>query len=382
MLKTNEMNNSSTLRKQNPERQLVVLLSRLTFSSKDVQLLEELLKEKLDWYKIFQYSLKNKVLPLIWHNLKSREYAHIVPLRLGQVMNFHCLGTQHRNELYLMELKKIAKEFSKMGLKCVPLKGAQLISQMYRNLGIRTVNDMDCLVDRQDVREVRKIMNDLGYVEGEYNKKTRVIEKVTREKALLWQTSMNNLLPFLKLQDSQYAEITQFDFSYSLDLDLLNEPVEYMLSRTRAFENDMYYLNEADFFLHQCCHHYKEASNASWVALNSDLNLIKFCDVREYILQFMNEDHLKDAVELAKRFGLQEAVYFTLFYLKEIYNDGYEDTYLNSFTFEDVNFLYSYGKKDYGFTVEWKKDFWDRLFSDTNKDELVENAKYANIVEF
>ncbi|WP_082084151.1 nucleotidyltransferase family protein [Paenibacillus beijingensis] len=286
----------------------------------------------MDWYLVFRYSVKNKVLPLAWYNLQTRGYGYKVPLRLAQVFNFHKLGTAERNKVYLHEITTISKAFEKEDLPFVPLKGAYLIPHMYKNHGIRTVNDMDCLIRRSDVKRVRSIMQTLGYVEGDYDKKSNTILPVKREKAILWQTNMNNLLPFLKLHQSEYAQVTQIDFSFSLDLELKMEPVEIMINESiKDPASSFHYLNPVHFFIHQCCHHYKEASNASWVALNSDLNLIKFCDVREYILQFMNNDSLKVAVEFSKKTGLEEAVYFTLFYLNEIYNDGYEEGLLQQF---------------------------------------------------
>ncbi|MCD1258892.1 nucleotidyltransferase family protein [Paenibacillus athensensis] len=364
------------------EQQLIILFSRLTFTPEQTERVAELISEGIDWFLLLRYSVKNKVLPLVWHHLQSQGYRQEVPLRLGQIMNFYKLGTAERNQVYLRELSLVASAFGKNGIPCVPLKGAYLIPQMYKDRGIRTVNDMDCLIRKGDVKSVRSIMQGLGYVEGEYDKKTNTITPVNRERALLWQTNMNNLLPFLKLHDSEYAPVTQIDFSFSLDLELQKEPVEIMITgAVKDADSGFHYLNPAHFFIHQCCHHYKEASNASWVALNSDLNLIKFCDVREYILRFMNEEQLRNAVAFAKDTGLEKAVYFTLYYLKEIFDDGYEEQLLQEFEFSDTSFLYTYGQKDYGHTVAWKKGFWERLFSDTNKDELQKDAKYAAILQ-
>lgn len=365
------------------EQKLIILLSRVSITELEGQELLVLAKKtSTDWFSVIRMSIKNKVLPLVWGNLKKFNVSHAVPLRLAQLMNFHMLGTRERNKLMLSELENISQQFEKENIPCIPLKGAFLIPNLYVDFGIRTVNDMDVLIRRNDAMKVRKIMNSLGYVEGEYDREKNEVKRVSREKSILWQTKMNNLLPFLKLQESEYAPVIQLDFSFSLDLELKSEPVEQMITNAVRGNRHFHYLQPADFFLHQCCHHYKEASNASWVLLNSDLNLIKFCDVREYVLKFMNAEQLREAVQKAEQFGIKEAVYFTLYYMKEIYNDGYEQELLNELNVENLQFLNSYGAKDYGQLYTWNKTFWERLFSDTNKDEIKDGLKYSSIVEF
>ncbi|MNO60343.1 hypothetical protein D3C76_509500 [compost metagenome] len=239
------------------------------------------------------------------------------------------------------------------------------------------------MIRRADIADIRKCMNELGYIEGEYDKRTNELKPVAKEKSMLWKTKMNNLLPFKKVNDCEYAKLTEFDFSFSLDLDLNLEPVERMVEASEPMsESPFQALKPAHFFIHQCCHHYKEATNASWVILDNDINLIKFCDVREFVLQIMTTDDLQEAIDFAKIYGIQKAVYFTLFYLNLIYTDGYEEEMLNQLSIDDNEFLNYFGEKDFGYSLKWSKSFWDRMFSDSNKDEITETPKYSGLVDF
>ncbi|MCL2261927.1 MAG: nucleotidyltransferase family protein [Defluviitaleaceae bacterium] len=360
------------------EQKLIVLASRLTFSEKDESELKEIMQNDVDWFYILNITLKNKVLTLLWHNLSIRDYK--MRNRTGDVAYSYYLANRERNKKYLSELSEVLSIMTSKGVTCVPLKGAFLIPYMYKDLGIRIMNDVDCIIKKSEIPKIRETMNEMGYYEGDYNPKEHKIDKISRRKDILWRTKMNNLHPFLKVQDSEYVKFTGIDFCHSLDLELDTAPVETMLTRTIKYKDDEYRtLNICDFFIHLCCHLYKEATNTMWVYRGSDINLIKFCDVREFILHFMNKETKKEAVDFAIKYNLQKAIYFTIYYLREIYNDGYEFEMLQSLNITDEGFLNNFGEKDYGESAVWKKTFWQRLFSISNEDELKEAPKYLEI---
>ena len=191
---------------------------------------------------------------------------------------------------------------------------------------------------------------------------------------------MYNLLPYIKIKEDIPVKIVIFDFSFALDFTLNTKPVEEMLDKAFQTDNGLELLPE-HFFVHMCCHHYREASNVAWILIGKDLNLIKFCDVREFILQKMNSDIIAKAVKFAKSHGLEKAVYFTIYFTREIYNDGYETEILESLGIKDEAFLYQFGEKDYDELQTRKKDFWTSLFSDNNRDEVNKSPKYENLIE-
>lgn len=373
------MRDQKTLSK---EQRLILLASRLTFSKEDEEKLSYLKTQPINWYEVVEMSLKNKVLPLVWNNLKLRGFTEndFIPYRLQQVLQFHYLGTKERNKKYFESMKVILAKMNDIGVECIPLKGAYLIPEVYKDNGVRTVNDIDFLIKKSDMLKVREAMNSLDYFEGEYDSVDNIIKKPKREKMILWKTQMNSMHPFKKVVDCEYTKFLEFDFSFSLDFELKTEPVDVMVSRAKR-GNNFLQLKPSDFFIHQCCHHYKEASNTAWVIFNSDINLIKFCDVREFIIREMNAKEFDDAISFAKEYGFEKAVYFTLFYLKIIYDDNYEEELLERLEIKDTSFLNKFGERDYDNPMVWKKDFWQRMFY-SNQDELIEKPKFDGFVDF
>ena len=362
------------------EQKLVITASRVTFSKKDEADLLAITKEKINWYDVYKYATKNKVLPLMWKNLCNRNLEGSVPPHLRQVFQFFYLGIHNRSKHFIKEASKILTTMSQNNIVCTPLKGSYLIPNIFQDYGIRGMNDIDCMVKRSDSSKIIKVMNSMGYMQGTLDLKNKVVNPFTREQEILWKSKMSNLAAFYKINKSGYHEFTKFDFTISLDLDLKYELVDIMLERSiKDKKSDYYILKKSDFFIHLCCHLYKEATNATFIVFHKDLNLIKFCDIREFILQKMDKDSVLEAVEDSKKLGLEKALYYTLYYLREIYSDGYETPLLNSMNIEDVSFMNKFNNREEGTQTTWKKSFWERLFSEDNEDELDDRPKFFNV---
>lgn len=358
------------------EQRVVILTSRLTFSQNDRNELLTLLNDEIDWFQVLRYAAKSKTIPLLYKNLCNYGLSIKKPAR--QIFKYYYLGTLERNKIILSEYDKLRRVFAQNNICMAPLKGAFLIPNLYIDLGIRTVNDIDCLIMPKDKKIVKEILTTIGYINGDYDEDNNSIIKISSKKNMLWKMNMNSLYPFRKIIDSPFAKTVDIDFSFALDFNKDEKPVFEMMNAGTQFRDGEIILQPYHFFIHQCCHHYKEASNAAWILKGSDFNLIKFCDVREYILKFMTSEDFELAISFANKYGFSEAVYFVLYYLKEIFNDGYEDKYFSQLKC-NPNFIKFFGKNDFSSEIQWKKTFWERVFADNNKDEIDYDAKFLDL---
>jgi hypothetical protein len=351
------------------EYELIHILSRLTFKEEERELLKKILSENINWNEVFNVAIKNKVLPLIYYNLDLLGYAGYMLHNYRRNAMFQRLGNIERNVDLINEGKRVLKKLGKENILCTPLKGFCLIPNVYHDYGIRNMNDIDILIKIEDREKVTNIMNGLGYVQGKYNSSKKSIQPFSREKIMLWNMKMNNMPTFIKLSDCECTTVYEIDFSFDLDLQLSCSPVNEILDNAIC-KDGIHYLQTEAFFLQLCCHLYKEATNAEWVLESTDINFIKFCDVREYILHIMDEITLKKSVDLASKYGIQKSIYFTVYYLREIYHDGYENNILIYIDIDNEDFLNQYSKRNSIETLKWDQQFWDRLYSETNKSEL------------
>ena len=363
----------------NTEQKVVLWASRLTDNSFLFDNLKQEVNECIRWQDIFKYASKNKVLLLLYSNLKKCGVHTKSPSYFRRIIDDLLRCNLINNQEKLSELNKILSQLLEAGALCAPVKGGYLIDNIYKDRKIRSTNDMDILIKRKDVDIVDKVMCDNGYVLGEYNVEDNCILHPDKNKRMLYKTSMYNLLPYIKISDNAINTPIIFDFSFALDFSLDTRPIEEMLTLATKI-NDSLQLKPEHFLIHMCCHHYREASNVAWIMIGKDLNLIKFCDVREFILQKMNSSSINEAIKFAKKFNLEKAFYFTVYFIREIYNDGYETEILNMLGIKDETFLYQFGEKDYNELQTRKKDFWTSIFSDNNRDEISQTPKYDGLI--
>ena len=104
-----------------------------------------------------------------------------------------------------------------------------------------------------------------------------------------------------------------------------------------------------------------EAKHSSSISRAKDINMIKLCDIREYVLKFMTESDLNAAAIFAKKYNLEKAIYYTLYYLNEVYCDSYEVIIMKLLNVNDDNFFNTFGDSTLSDTQQFKKDFWERF---------------------
>lgn len=118
----------------------------------------------------------------------------------------------------------------------------------------------------------------------------------------------------------------------------------------------------------------KEATNAAWIVTDSDVNLIKFCDVREFLLT-MNEEQIIEAIRKAIDIGIEQALFYCFYYSNILYPELNLERYFECFDRIDVNDLEKFGEREYGSPQKWKRDFLFRIINGSkeeieNKDEF------------
>jgi len=344
-------------------------INRISLHNKDIEKIKDLLQDELSWSEIFRIVIKNKNIGLLHLCLAQMGQLHMIPSRYRKLLQYYILGNAQRNQELLKEFEIISNVLAEEKICFAPVKGCYLIPNLYKEYGVRSIGDIDILIHRSDGKKISDIMKSLHYIQGRFDSKELKAIPYSREKLTLWNIQMNNMPSFVKESDSSYSQFYKYDFSFNLYPKLKTQPVDLMLDR--AEKGPVYHtLRSSDFFIHLCCHLHKEATRTEWIYINGDINFIKFCDVREYLLKMMSESDIQEAIEFAHNQGFEEAIFFTIYYLRELYEDGYEDDILNRLNVKSTDFLSEYksiGNKE---SIKWIKSFWERLSSETNIDEL------------
>lgn len=346
------------------ERKLILLLARLTFKEEvKIQIKKIIINHQLDWDYVLSVATTNKVCTLIFKNLFDLIPDINIP---GDIKtDYRCLKLKLgvHNKYIFGQYDLVAETLKNCGISLFPLKGSWLLPHLYKDLGLRSVNGIDCLFDKKDEGNLIDAMGSIGYFQDQFNSFEKTITKFSRAKHIAWKSKMNSFPLFQKITGIPSCPVVTFDFSFALDLSLDQTPIKAMIE-----ESVDGFLRKPHFFIHLCCHLYKEATNAIWIMETTGLNIIKFCDIREYLL-IMDSQEINEAIEFSKKYGIEKSVYFSCFYLGILYNEDYSFV-LNRYQFENVNFLYQFGESNFSETSTWKKLWIDFCYSNKGVDNV------------
>lgn len=355
------------------EMKLLLLSGKLTICEEEQIAIRKILESQtVNWFEFIKYALYHKIVQICWNNIKKIYPSCNMPKYLYESITYLYKCTEMRNKCYQEELHRLQEKFSENGILCIPVKGIYLIDNIYTDYGIRYLGDMDFLVRYEDIKILKKILGEMGYICGKYSYDLNQIFPISREEEIKWKLYMSNLAPFDKLSNNELFPFYKLDFRYALDDSLNKEPVREIINATYRNGKTSY----AHYFVHLCTHFFDEAQHVATIASAKDINMIKLCDIREYALKFMSTSEFKSVLEFAEKYNLEKAIYYSLYYLKEVYADGYESKVMELFHISDYSFLNSFGDSTLNNEQQFKKGFWNRFFACGNEDELLEKPKF------
>jgi len=149
-----------------PERSIdvesLLLCARSRLDREQSIRLRALLERGPDWRFLLRWAGPHGILPLLGRNLESAA-PDLVPAAARKFLRERFELNSHRNLFLTSELLWLLDLFRAAGLCVVPFKGPVLASSLYGDVALREFCDLDLLVRRRDVPEVRHLLMDRGY---------------------------------------------------------------------------------------------------------------------------------------------------------------------------------------------------------------------------
>ncbi|KKD42454.1 MULTISPECIES: nucleotidyltransferase domain-containing protein [Bacillus] len=358
------------------EQRLLLLSSRIQLNEQEEESIRALLKDGIDMPKLIGLASRHKVLQLMTPHLIRLDDEKNITTTYKFLLHYHYIGNRQKNVERLKEFKRLLQTFRNAKLKAVPLKGAILTPLVYKDYGLRMMSDLDFLIHPDDRKNASSLLKKEGFIIGKYDWAADQEIPIEREEEMMWRINAGNLYSHIKRSGEDFLKVHRVDFSYDVELKKNYEATNALLDAAEEkpfFQTDVYLLQPLDFLIHLAFHLYKEATNVQYVYLHADLNLIKFCDVREYVM-FAEEHNQLDwhaLQERAKELGAEKALFYTFTFLDLLYQTNYIDE-LKQLDMSDQSFLEAYGENDFGSSKIWKKSFIERFFSLDNRNELEE----------
>jgi hypothetical protein len=209
-------------------------------------------------------------------NLADREFRNALAAAYEQNVS--------KNKSFFHSINLLTDILQEHRNRYAMLKGA-LLCKLYPD-GYRTSNDIDLLVRPGDITEIGETLTAAGFRQGYI--RNGVFEAADRSKIIESRMTRGETVPYILTVNLPFMPFLEVDINFSQDYkngDGLM--LESMMSHVQTVNNQgvkLETLNKYDFFIHLCCHLYKEATTLPWVKMGRDMTFYKFCDI--YMLMF------------------------------------------------------------------------------------------------
>ncbi len=231
------------------------------------------------------------ITPYLYTLLENLNKSHGIEILQREKLNQLHLSNTVRNILFLHETEIILAALQKAGVPAAGLKGVYLLEHVYRDIGARSMNDIDLLVRKPDLPICLEVMDELGY-------------KTVTYFSLADENIDTKHVPPMKKASGPFVELhwtlLEEDEPFTIDADALwQRTVPATIANVDALA-----LGVEDLILHLCLHlayqHY----------LN--LGLRGLMDIALVIHKFRPEIDWQKLVWIARSWGAERVTALTL----------------------------------------------------------------------
>lgn len=142
---------------------LLLILLRSDIDAEALRRIDGIIERTLDWDYILRCAQRSHVAPQVYHSLKTIGRSEAVPPSVWREFELSYRKTGIRNTLRYEELKKVLRSFEEAGIRTLILKGAALAQEVWGNVALRDMADIDLLVREEDLEKADTVLIESGY---------------------------------------------------------------------------------------------------------------------------------------------------------------------------------------------------------------------------
>jgi hypothetical protein len=271
----------------------IITASRLSLSEKQLLLLKKLSKDIDNWEYLLQMAEIQKVATIMYYSLKKYELIEFLPLQVILQLKNIFYATVKSNLRLLQLVTTIADICDE---KIVLLKGIDLVETLYPNIGVRSMGDIDILVETSNRSIIYDKIN-ASLSDG----------KISAYSGLHMSWVKKNIeslkirhLPPICLKNG-VCEIHGHIFEHAR-YSRLNDKIWQSIIPYKQSRN-IYRLNTNIMLLHLCVHFYHHADSVVLLRMLCDINelIIKYADTLDWgeIRRFCKNPSLRNEINTA-----------------------------------------------------------------------------------
>jgi hypothetical protein len=144
------------------EMLLLLACCRASISKEDSEKIRTLGHGPIDWNTFINLADRHRVTPLVRRSL-NRYSTERIPDYVVDSLSARVEKNTQRALTMTSEFVRVFKFLAQRSIPVIPLKGPILALQLYDDVGLRHVGDLDLLVTRQNVEETDQVLLRKGY---------------------------------------------------------------------------------------------------------------------------------------------------------------------------------------------------------------------------
>ena len=119
----------------------------------------------LNWNLVMALSVRNRTVSFLHSAIKKLGVADKLPPPLIAHLRLEYLHNYQRNLAFEAEVKQLLEVFSRAELPLIVLRGVMMSDKVFGNPALRSSNDIDILIRRQDLQRVKETVHRLDFVQ-------------------------------------------------------------------------------------------------------------------------------------------------------------------------------------------------------------------------
>jgi hypothetical protein len=250
-----------------------------------------------DGESLVDWALHFKVGELFYREIKSRNFpAGLIPVDAGNRLREAYRNRAMINTSLFFDASKVIKSLADNQLPVIALKGLSLAKNIYGDIALRPMSDIDLLVKEEDLVRAGRILLTLGY----------------KQSFPAWESMLKtypHLPPFTNnngVMIELHWNIVTPDIPIKVDFDGLWERARLI----KVDHGEVLAFSSEDLFLHLCIH--------ACFHLQTGLDLIPLSDMAGLIKTSADKIDWQIVIERATRWGGQKCVYLMLLLVREL----------------------------------------------------------------
>ncbi|MBW2005789.1 MAG: nucleotidyltransferase family protein [Deltaproteobacteria bacterium] len=146
-----------------PENELLVCCARTQLDQENADRIHSLVQNNIDWEYIVKASIRQRVMPLLYQNLKTTCPQNVPDDILAKLRHYFLINSS-RNLFLSGQVLKLLNLLKENGIIAIPFKGPVLAESVYGDISLRQFADLDILVSQGEVLRAINLICSHGYV--------------------------------------------------------------------------------------------------------------------------------------------------------------------------------------------------------------------------